>query len=856
MRRFAVLVLLSGVTSRLAIAQDALAPESADDQVKKELAPEAKKVERMEVLGSHIKRIDVEGPSPVTTIEQEQIKQTGAESIGDVLRDDALNIFGSRREKSGGNFWSESNVELRGLGQARTLVLLNGKRLPRGGNWSVDLNIIPVAAVERVEILRDGASAIYGTDALGGVVNIITKKSFEGSAASLKALIPQDPGGASKTFSYYQGVQLDKTQVSLMLNFRDTQNVHWNQRKDVLDTSKAYTDGGMPGNYVDARGYDKAFPNCPEESIVDSKCVDRYWEDSILQPSIQTLSFVSNFSHRLNDDVELFGRAIASKKNSEYQWGPVQPKNFFKVSKTAAVNMVQGLQVNGVDYSTIFDAARNDRPVTLKFAVEEAGPQKREGVATLFGLGVGAKGPIWDDYEWEVFVAADQTQQRDTQTDGAIRKSELLAMMEAGTYNPFKEYGARGSIDHIEFKPWAEVESGSREVNAKLSGPLFTLPAGTVQGAAGVIGLNEFFNADRDSRLEEKESDGTAFDGADFTGFTGTGNRLVTSAYAEVNVPVIERMELQLAARFDKYSDFGDTLNPKLGWRYAPVSWAYLRFSGGRGFRAPTLDELYRDDYPQFVSFTDAKTGSSMRMYIKGGGNEDLSPERSESISYGLGLEPFSLLSLTADYWRLTLVDPISYSSMASLTQAEANGYDISRFATITRDPITNDILDVVAPYQNMGRKEVAGYDLTSVVTQKIDGMGTVRLRSNHSVMLKYKTKDWPLDELTDRKGYGGSPRWRNNSSLGWSFNEYYASLSANTTAAQKADPNRQNWVGYYTEYSSYFKYRAPWKGELSFGIVNLDNRKPPQNDRQADINARLYSLLGRRFNLEYTQNF
>ncbi|HET9238094.1 MAG TPA: TonB-dependent receptor [Oligoflexus sp.] len=810
----------------------------------------------MEVLGTHIKRIDVEGPSPVTTIEQEQIKQSGAESIGDVLRDDALNIFGSRREKSGGNFWSESSVELRGLGQARTLVLLNGKRLPRGGNWSVDLNIIPIAAVERVEILRDGASAIYGTDALGGVVNIITKKNFDGSAATIKALVPQDPGGQSKTLSYYQGVQLDKTQISFMLNFRDTDTVHWNQRKDILDTSKAYTDGGMPGNYVDARGYDKAFPNCPESNIVDSKCVDRYWEDSILQPSIQTLSFVSNFTHRLTDDLEVFGRAIVSRKNSEYQWGPVQPKNFFKVSKAAAVKMVEGLQINGVDYSTIFDAARSDRPITLKFAVEEAGPQKREGVADLFGLGLGVKGPIWDDFEWEVFVAADRTQQRDTQTNGAIKKSELIAKMEAGTYNPFKEYGERGAIDDIEFKPWAEVESGSREVNAKISGPLFELPAGTVQGAAGVIGVNEYFNADRDPQLNEKEADGTDFDGADFTGFTGTGNRLVTSAYAEVSVPVIERMELQLAARFDEYSDFGNTLNPKIGWRYAPVSWAYLRFSGGRGFRAPTLDELYRDEYPQFVTFTDAKTGSSMRMYIKGGGNKDLSPERSEAISYGLGLEPFAFMSVTADYWRMNLIDPISFSAMASLTQAEANGYDVSRFATITRDPITKDILDVVAPYQNMGRKEVAGYDLTSVLTQKTNGFGTFRLRSNHSVMLKYKTKDWPLDELTDRKGYGGSPRWRNNSSLGWSFDEYYASLSANTTAAQKSDPNRQNWVNYYTEYSSYLKYRAPWKGELSFGIVNLDNRKPPQNDRQPDINARLYSLLGRRFNLEYTQNF
>jgi outer membrane cobalamin receptor len=197
-------------------------------------APRAgKAVERMEVTGTHIKRIDIEGPSPVTTIELEQIKESGAESVGDLLRDQTLNSFGSRREKGGGNFWSESNVDLRGLGQARTLVLLNGKRLPRGGNWSVDLNIIPVAAVERIEILRDGGGAIYGTDALGGVVNIITRKDYEGTAATFKALLPQDPGGESRTYSVFQGLRLDKTQMSFMGNFRDSESLHWNQRTEV-----------------------------------------------------------------------------------------------------------------------------------------------------------------------------------------------------------------------------------------------------------------------------------------------------------------------------------------------------------------------------------------------------------------------------------------------------------------------------------------------------------------------------------------------------------------------------------------------------------------------------------------------
>ncbi len=817
---------------------------------------QGKNSERIEVLGSHIKRIDVEGPSPVTTIDQEAIKQSGSESVGDLLRDDTLNSFGSRREKSGGNFWSESNVDLRGLGQARTLVLLNGKRLPRGGNWSVDLNIIPIAAVERIEILRDGASAIYGTDALGGVVNIITKKDFEGSNATFKALIPEQSGGSSKTMSYYQGVQLPGTAISLMLNYRDSEALSWGQRQEILDTDKAFNDGGMPGNYVDARGYDQPFPNCPADRIVNSKCVDFYWKSSQLQPSVKTLSLATSFKHQLSSETEVYGSFLASKKNSQYEWGPSAPKRFFTISKAAAVNLVNGLSINGVDYSHIFDAARADRPVTLKFATEEAGNQVRQGSANLFSLGVGMKGDLWSDFEWDLYFAADQTLQRDTETDGAIVKQEVESRMEAGTYNPFKNPGERGSLDGAEIQPWATVESGSREINGKISGPLFALPAGQVQAAFGLIGQTEFFNADRDPILNNKEKNGTDYDGADFTGFTGTGQRTVSSAYAEASIPVIDKMELQIAARFDHYSDFGNTVNPKLGWRYAPAPWMFLRFSAGRGFRAPTLDELYRDEYPQYTTFTDAKTGNSMRMYIKGGGNRDLSPERSEAISYGLGLEPLQGLSITADAWKTYLVDPISYSSMSALTKAEAEGYDISRFATISRDPITKEILDVVAPYQNLGRKEVGGYDLGAHFSLRDKDWGKWQIRSNQSFVLYYKSKDWPLDELTNRKGLSGNPPWRNKTGLSWSQKEYSASVSANTIAAQRADTNPEYHVGAYTEYSSSFKYRAPWKADLSFGVINLDNRKPPQNARQADVNSRLYSILGRRMNLEYSQNF
>src|SRR5262249_44131641 len=152
--------------------------------------------ERIEVTGSHIKRIDTEGPSPVTTLTRKAIESTGYNSVSDVLRDQAVSSFGSTRESSGSNAAGVSEVDLRGLGANRTLVLLNGQRLPTDAvTGAVDLNMIPTAAVERIEVLNDGASAIYGSDALGGVVNIITRKDFSGNEISYEQSTPELAGG-------------------------------------------------------------------------------------------------------------------------------------------------------------------------------------------------------------------------------------------------------------------------------------------------------------------------------------------------------------------------------------------------------------------------------------------------------------------------------------------------------------------------------------------------------------------------------------------------------------------------------------------------------------------------------------
>jgi len=204
------------------------------EEIKKEEVQkkEEASVERVQVTGSHIKRLDVEGASPLQTITRKDMEKTGYNSVSDVLRDTTANSFGSTREASGSNAAGVAHVNLRGLGSSNTLVLLNGQRLPSDAvTGAVDLNLIPMAAVERIEVLKDGASATYGSDALGGVVNIITRKDFTGSEISLAQTTPEASGGKRQEISLVNGINKGRFNMVNVVQYRDNDLIYSRDRE-------------------------------------------------------------------------------------------------------------------------------------------------------------------------------------------------------------------------------------------------------------------------------------------------------------------------------------------------------------------------------------------------------------------------------------------------------------------------------------------------------------------------------------------------------------------------------------------------------------------------------------------------
>lgn len=311
MRTFAIILFLfspvSGFGQAISlpiqeVKKEAEAPKDAAAESKADASTSKKPIERIEVTGSHIRRIDTEGAAPVQTITRKDIDKTGYNSVADVLRDTTVSSFGGTREASGSTAAGNAHVDLRGLGASNTLVLLNGQRLPSDAvTGAVDLNLIPMAAVERIEILKDGASAIYGSDALGGVVNIITRKDFVGSEVSLNQSTPELAGGRRRDISLVNGINRGRFNMVNVVQYRDNEKIF---SRDRSWSSNGVSNLGSPGSYRNAGEKWQADPNCPPDRIRHTPsgdfCTFKYSDYSTELPALQQVGLLSESNVELN----------------------------------------------------------------------------------------------------------------------------------------------------------------------------------------------------------------------------------------------------------------------------------------------------------------------------------------------------------------------------------------------------------------------------------------------------------------------------------------------------------------------------------------------------------------------------
>ncbi|MCX6127848.1 MAG: TonB-dependent receptor, partial [Proteobacteria bacterium] len=657
-QRLTFAVASSFATSYLALP---IAEAQQSDPVVKESTQKAseKKTEKIQVTGSRIKRTEVEGVSSIIQIDHETIEKSGVSTVGELLQNLAVSIDGSYSSSTVNDTRGNvTNVNLRGLGPENTLVLLDGRRLPdEGGLGVVDLSVIPMAAVERIEVLKDSASAIYGSDATGGVVNIITKKDFEGSAVYARGSKPTGKGGDQTNFSYVNGVVGSNYRILTALNYRHVEPVFYRDRnwtKQGLSTNSLPANIGLT-SYVknpqtgatelDESGVPKtktayyASANCPADAPrLGDECAYNYANTSAFSPETKELGFLTNIDYQINDKVTLY-TTIRAQQN-ENLWNMAPNAGNFDIPKSTLLAKPElipsGLQLAG------------DTGAVVKYRALPWGLRTWEETNKTVGASVGLKGDLARDWEWNVSVGRSQSRKDSSNPQGFFLKDKVTNGIADGSFNPFETNLAdpklAALVQQASYVPVTVNETRMTTYDANVSGELFPLAGGKAALAVGVSRFDQYYNKVIDDVSQAGNVFGVTEDKS------SNGDRSVNAVYAELELPVLKELDLQLAARHDQYSDFGSTTNPKFGVKYKPTTGLLVRGNIGTGFKAPSLNQINNAgslsaanlyDTPNIATISKRQDEVEIETY----GNKNLKQETSLSYNAGIVADPIENLS-------------------------------------------------------------------------------------------------------------------------------------------------------------------------------------------------------------------
>jgi iron complex outermembrane recepter protein len=711
-------------------------------------AQEAPPAERIEITGSLIKRIDAETALPVQVLTREDIQRTAANTVEELLQ----TITGApsvgnlvTANTAGANNAGLSGVSLRGLGTNRTLLLINGRRIAPYGNTtdsaSVDVNSIPLAAIERIEVLKDGASSLYGSEAIGGVINFIMRKDFRGIELSADHGETTEHGGnpthASIAYGYGDLAQ-QRFNVSLIGSY-DKQDPLFGAQRGFANHSFNVANGndGTSGNTFPANitwaaiGGASRNPNVPNcaPSILDpnfppNRCRFDTAPYVSLVPETERHSFFATARFAVTSEIEAFAELSYTHSKQVFQIQPVPISDQFPIALTdplfhdprnptafpyimPSTNPLFAI-TGGAPLSTIVlhpgspyypsayvqgqVGAGNPLPdILVRYRSFGTGLRNWADISEPKRAVLGVKGTLADwSYEASLLDSESRVAERDL--DGIPEFSKLMPLLNSGEVNfwgPNTPQIAQ-ELQATDFRDYAyRTKTSLRGVNAKASRDVFTLPGGPFAAAAGAEFRQERFSFDPNPLMANGDI------GAHYGGnnLPVEAQRNVEAAYGELDAPLLKSLEADFSVRFDHYEGTGSRTNPKASLRFQPVPQLLLRAAAGEGFRAPSLLET---KFPTVVAVganglsdpvrcpvTGSSTDCSTQFTDRTGGNALLKPETSKNITLGLVFEPNKYVSLEVDWFRTLLTNAIS--------QGLGDGFILSHLATynnlVTRGP-------------------------------------------------------------------------------------------------------------------------------------------------------------------------
>ncbi|APV51786.1 hypothetical protein BWI17_20140 [Betaproteobacteria bacterium GR16-43] len=888
-------------------------------------AQQTQKVEKIEVTGSNIKRIEGESALPVTVISRDDIQKSGVTTAAELIDKISANSGGGYNvSQAVGDSGTPglAAASLRGLGSTNTLILLNGRRLSNyafnaSGGGTVNLNQIPLAAVDRVEVLKDGASAIYGTDAIGGVINFILRKDFTGIEVAAYGTQTDQGGGNVRRYSGTIGYgDINKQRFNILMAFdyeKDTP-LKADQRKDFAgtgirpDLGFSQTSGNtwpanfvFGGNQLNVTARNGCMPEQGSYRITAATgaaaplqpfCRQDFTAALDIYPPSERKGFFTRGALQIANDHQAFLEYHLSK--NEITFGSSEtPVNDFNGNGSFLY------PAGGRYYPTTLTlpdgtVVRPTGDLAIAWRLKSGGLRTNRADTEESRLVAGLQGVLLG---WDYNSAFSQSTSKatDNYIDGWVRESVLRQAILTGNIDVFsgQPLDAAGQALVNSAKVLEQVRQSEAKVTSfdgRISKDLMELTNGPLALALGF-----------DTRKEELDDRPAAvlFSG-DLLGGGGAqpptkADRRVNAFFGELNFPILRNLEMQFALRFDDYSDFGSTTNPKVALRWTPAKEWLVRASYSTGFRAPTLSDMF---LPNFLGNTADSHNDPIRCpnstpiggYVNAGlecdaqfqnqlgGNRALTPEKSKSHTIGVIYEPSGGVSVGADYWNIRrtnsigalgdstvfdvygAADPLNAGGLFVRTQRLAGNQgcvgDLAGAPTPANVPCPIDY--VIQTQQNLGKYNVSGVDLSGSLRFPNSAAGQFTLRGDGTYIYRYRYQQQVDGPYVDNNGShtadnGAIPRWRHYVTLNWRSGPFGATVAQNFVLGYR-DASATRRVGSYETWD----LQGTWDGWRGLGVVagirNVLDRDPPASDQgqtfQVGYDPRYTDSHGRTFYL------
>ncbi|NKF50437.1 TonB-dependent receptor [Shewanella sp. WXL01] len=811
-------------------------------------AEETANVERIEVTGSRIQRQDMETASPVTVIDESAIRAEGYTSVDDLLQAQTSMAGAAVGSSTNNGANGVAQVDLRGMGAQRTLVLLNGRRMVNSGSGadsSVDLNSIPVAMIARVEILKDGASAVYGSDAIAGVVNIITKKDFEGFQFDVQGSTTDKNDGETGEISALYGFNTDTGNYTFGAAYSRREGVVQSDRDWTPSAGSSYTPGGtLGGKYQDENGEWK-----------DLETGYDFTQDSYYQTPNERYSLFANMTQELGDDIVLTGDLLYTKRKSNQQLA-AQPAST-KLNVCGADGVAPGEPCVDLTPEMIAAGIAPDSTGRVEYRrrTTDVGPRIYSQDTDTLRASAGLAGSldINTGMDWDFSYTYGKNSAK-TSVANSINQKKF----DESVYNNFDDWMngtvSQEQLDEISYLEESDGGNEQHTVSAGLTGELFDLEAGAVAFALGAEYRHEsgYFNPDEVIVAGE----GTAAQ-QDPT----KGSYDVFSIFQEVSVPFTDKLTGEFALRFDDYSTFGKATTWKVGLTYEATDDLMLRGVAATGFRAPSITELYGGNSGSYDYLTDpAGVAKDSQILVNYTSDENLKPEESESYTFGIVYSPSYVdgMSLTLDYWRFKVDNAISRrDTQALMNSCYAGDSSACEMINVTHENAQIGNWDgLTSELTNVGYQDTSGIDFN--LNYKFEGAGldwTINNDTTYLLNFEQDNKDYTG---TIDGNFGAYAKVRNNFSIqasqgDWSvmyFNRYISEMENLTSPEDKAEA-----VLYHNVSGS---YHINDEMLLTLGIKNLTDEEPSRVNNGSDGGTvpEVYDTIGRQYYAGFSMKF